>query len=99
MIVIYTPFLSSIEFNRMLKIINCFKYSKRFSKIRHIFLPNDGIARTSDPSVKVNSTKSLTASTLLHRLLLFSVEHYLRNVRVMQYKLGPERLTRLGMLR
>ena len=29
-------------------------------------------ARISDPLVKVNSTKSLTASTLLHRLVLLS---------------------------
>ena len=30
-------------------------------------------ARTSDPSVEVNSTLSLTASTLLHRLVLLKV--------------------------
>ena len=46
------------------------------------------MARTSDPLVIVNSTESLTASTLLHRLVQLSV-----NDRVTQYKPGPERLT------
>ena len=36
--------------------------------------------RTSDPLVKVNSTLSLTQSTLLHRLVLLSVLLYLANV-------------------
>ena len=46
--------------------------------------------------VKVNSTKSLTASTLLLRHSPIGCQFYLPNVRATQYKLGPERLTRLG---
>ena len=48
------------------------------------------VARTPIPSVKVNSDR-----TVLHRLVLLIVCVYLPNVRALQYKLGPERLTRL----
>ena len=47
-------------------------------------------SRTSDPLVKVNSTLSLTASTLLHRLVLLSasVIHPWPNVLAIQYEQG-----------
>ena len=48
---------------------------------------------TFDPLVKVNSTSSLTASTLLQRVVLLSVRFIARAI---QYKLRLERLTRLG---
>ena len=62
---------------------------KKIKKIKRQFLMF--VARTPNPSVKVNST----ASTVLHRLVLLIVCVYLPNVRALQYKLGPERLTRL----
>ena len=48
------------------------------------------------PLSKSKFNLSLTASTLLHRLVLFYCLLYLPNVPAIQYKLGPERLTRLG---
>ena len=45
--------------------------------------------RNPDPLVKVNSTQSLTASTLLHPASPIECLRYLPNVRAIQYKLGP----------
>ena len=64
--------------------------------LSYIFLSSDHLlflfdSRTSDPLVKVNSTYSLTASTLLHRLVLLSLL-YLPNVRTIQsWKVAPAR--------
>ena len=53
------------------------------------------MARTPDPLVKLNSTLSLTASTLLRRLVLLSVCFNLFIQCQGKYKLGLERLTRI----
>ena len=51
----------------------CFTVKSRFFFHRHFVFEISFIPRTSDLSIKVNSTWSLTASTLLNRLVLLSV--------------------------
>jgi len=52
-------------------------------------------ARTSDPSVKVNLTPKSDLVNLVAPASPIKRLLYLLNVRVIQFKLGPERLTRL----